>query len=172
TIIASTSFRLHRTSKSVSTSQFISFATFSALLGSKIAFTLPPSRLLIIFASLAPKYPVPTIAYPIVFVIFYFFLLLYIIYFYLIYTSVSPPVIFFCINIKNIIVGITTKNEAAIIAPHANVSDPLREYRATETGIFSWLLIRMRENKNSFQVLIKVNNAVATIPGAAIGSAI
>src|SRR5699024_2143408 len=83
--------------KSVSTSQFISFATFSALLGSKIAFTLPPSRLLIIFASLAPKYPVPTIAYPIVFVIFYFFLLLYIIYFFLFLSFFFLFVCFRCI---------------------------------------------------------------------------
>src|SRR5699024_7200845 len=73
---------------------------------------------------------------------------------------------------KKMITGRITTTEAAIITPQSNTSDPVKEYSATETGIFSELFINSKANKNSFQVFIKVNIAVATIPGATIGKTI
>src|SRR5699024_11435615 len=70
------------------------------------------------------------------------------------------------------ITGRITTTEAAIITPQSNTSDPVKEYSATEIGIFSELFINSKANKNSFQVFIKVNIAVATIPGATIGKTI
>ena len=91
---------------------------------------------------------------------------------YLIDPSDKPLAICFWINIKKIITGRITTTDAAIITPQSNTSDPVNEYKATETGILSELFIKSNANKNSFQVLIKVNIAVATIPGATMGKTI